>query len=401
MPSFIDARSFGEQLYGGKSPTEGVRKTLPVGMKAINQEERTIDFVISTEAVDRDFDTISVAGWQLAHYRKNPVVLWAHDSRSLPIARALHTRKEDGALVSTAQFTPADMNPNGDTVFRMYVGKFLHAVSVGFMPITFDRADDEKRPFGVDFKKQDLLEFSAVPVPANPEALVQAAKSGIDIKPIIEWAEHVLDGEGKLFIPRAMVEECVSAAQGRRRSIVVPRSLQDQLLRANLARVRAQEDGEDLQDDDASAAPAATESEAAAAPERDEGEAIAAPAARASEDDAAGEVHLVEARAIDEGPAAVEAPDVAGQIEALKEMTESLVEQVQILRQEREAAQNLTPKSETRTLRVTRGPAPAPQAPAQQAKAERRVPAELMNRVSAMVGRAVRDEVRRLQGRLD
>ena len=41
-----------------------------------------------------------------------------------------------------------------------------------------------------NFKRQKLLEWSAVPVPSNPEGLAQARSFGIDTTPIIGWADN-------------------------------------------------------------------------------------------------------------------------------------------------------------------------------------------------------------------
>jgi len=57
-------------------------------IKAVNTETRTVDFVISNEEVDRDGDIVSLKGWDLSHFKKNPVVLFGHDHNSPPIAKA-------------------------------------------------------------------------------------------------------------------------------------------------------------------------------------------------------------------------------------------------------------------------------------------------------------------------
>ena len=49
-----------------------------------------------------------------------------------------------------------------------YANKFMRAVSVGFRPLEFEFIDGGN---GIRFTKQELLELSAVPVPAHPKAL--------------------------------------------------------------------------------------------------------------------------------------------------------------------------------------------------------------------------------------
>ena len=155
-----------------------------------------ITFTISDETVDRDRDIISLNGWELDNFKNNPVVLFAHNSRDLPIARAVNTFKRDKKLKSKAEFTPRDLNPLGDTVRRMVEDRFLRATSVGMLPKEWEFADneeDENRKFGINFLKQELLEWSIVPIPANPSALIDAHAAGIDTGPIKEWAEKMLE----------------------------------------------------------------------------------------------------------------------------------------------------------------------------------------------------------------
>ena len=63
----------------------------------------------------------------------------------------------------------------------MVKGGWLKTVSVGFQPVEWVAAKDKSRPGGVDFKKQTLLEISIVPLPANPNALIQAKAAGVDL----------------------------------------------------------------------------------------------------------------------------------------------------------------------------------------------------------------------------
>jgi HK97 family phage prohead protease len=149
-------------------------------------EGRTLSFIISTNAVDRDNDVIDQNGWHLDTYKQNPVVLWAHDYTQLPLGRSTDIGVKDGRLKATTEF--AD-HAFADTVYRMLKGGFLRATSVGFVPKLF--AENKDRG-GLDIIEQDLLEFSIVPVPANPEALIEARAAGIDVEPIRRWAEGTL-----------------------------------------------------------------------------------------------------------------------------------------------------------------------------------------------------------------
>ena len=175
---------------------EATKQFLLCGEKTINEtvEGLTIDFVISTEIVDRDQDTISAEGWETENYKKNPVILWAHDRSRPPVARSLNVWVEDGKLKSTAQFMPKEVSGFGYSIGQMYAKGFLNAVSVGFRGIEARRSPDaETRPWGVDFIKQELFEYSCVPLPSNPEALIDAKTAGIDTGAILDWAVECLE----------------------------------------------------------------------------------------------------------------------------------------------------------------------------------------------------------------
>lgn len=188
----------------------GLRKQYITEIEEVKEPdtaELTLQFVISTGSVDRDQDTISADGWKLENYMRNPVVLFAHDYRSLPVARAPQTWMEGGKLRSRAQFTPKDLYPFGYMVYEFYKQGFMKAISVGFQPLKYAFSADRER--GVDFLEQDLLEYSAVPVPSNPEALLDAKSKGIDTVPLKEWCEQYLDTfheEKGLWVPKSKVE---------------------------------------------------------------------------------------------------------------------------------------------------------------------------------------------------
>ena len=153
-------------------------------------EDRTIKFVISTGDPDREKDIISADGWNTSNYLKNPVVLFAHDYASLPVARASNVKLENGNLVAEAEFADEKLNPMAEQVYQMLKQGFLRGASVGFRPLEFQF--NEQRG-GVDFAKQELLEFSVVPVPANPGALMSAGLSADSAATLKEWAIKTLN----------------------------------------------------------------------------------------------------------------------------------------------------------------------------------------------------------------
>lgn len=153
-------------------------------------QDRKVRFVISTETRDRHRDVVMSDGWDLKAYRKNGVVLFGHDHRSPPIGKATQVGVQDRQLKATVEFADAETYAFADTIYRLYLGGYMKAASVGFIPKKFEHADDNR---GLIFLEQELIEFSAVPVPANPDALVEAKSTGLNIVPLADWAERILD----------------------------------------------------------------------------------------------------------------------------------------------------------------------------------------------------------------
>jgi hypothetical protein len=221
-----------------------------------------LDFIASDETLDRCDEIISADGWRLESYRRNPVFQNAHqygdiiftlgralttEIRSLPSinhSSSAASAQEDHpstCLYQRVEFATA-VNPMARIAYGLYRGKFLNAVSVGFIPLRWQDPNgaDHQTGRGVRtappgsgvvapdpavsglatpehreggpvapehrggglvapehpegglvapkrsgggrasriYLEQELLEVSAVAIPANPGALALAVKSG-------------------------------------------------------------------------------------------------------------------------------------------------------------------------------------------------------------------------------
>jgi HK97 family phage prohead protease len=180
----VDISEFRESVKTGKQKAKtGVRFVGASQDVVASAESRTVTFVFSDNSVDRYGDTIDARGWVLDNYKSNPIALFGHDSGSVEnvIGRAHNVRIEGQRLLGDIEFMEASVNPTAEAVYQMVKGGFLKTVSVGFAPLEWTLTKDKTRPGGVDFKKQELLEISIVPIPANPNALQQAKAAGIDL----------------------------------------------------------------------------------------------------------------------------------------------------------------------------------------------------------------------------
>lgn len=164
-------------------PEENVIRKTYVAKAEVDDDDRTVTAVISTSTVDREKEVLLPKGADYEQYKKNPVVLWAHDYRETPIGKALWIKSARKNITAKVKFAETE---KADEIYRLFKGHFLNAFSVGFLP-----AEDGSHPPTPDevkrnpewaeakriYDKWELLEFSAVPVPANPEALATAVKS--------------------------------------------------------------------------------------------------------------------------------------------------------------------------------------------------------------------------------
>jgi HK97 family phage prohead protease len=183
----VSAAAF-KSLNRGKTRSKGVGvyKQMIAPAEPMGADDRALRFTISTGVVDREQDRIALAGWELANFQRNPVVLWAHDAGRLPIGRAYDLRIEDAALKASIEFIPSDTPEGGqlaEAVYRLARSGFIAATSVGFRPIKWAYTRDQGRGAddwfpGIDFEQQELVELSVVTVPANPEALIEAPGPG-------------------------------------------------------------------------------------------------------------------------------------------------------------------------------------------------------------------------------
>ena len=145
--------------------------------------DRSVQFTISKEVVDRDGDILRASGVDFTNYMKNPVFLSFHNSREFPLGKVTKFWVEGNEVKAIVYFPTLEelsTDPNNasekaklvDFTYHCYKTGMLNAVSVGFIPIEWIETDN-----GYDILKWELLEFSAVAVPANQDAIAQAVKS--------------------------------------------------------------------------------------------------------------------------------------------------------------------------------------------------------------------------------
>jgi len=146
-----------------------MKKTkLPFKTKDIDEENYRIDFVMSTDDVDRHGESVA-QNWETENFVKNPVFLNSHQYHDAAetIGKVVDITQNENSLEGVVEFA-VEENPKAKIIYDLYTGGFLNAVSVGFNEMKVE-----------DGIANELLELSAVSVPANAQAL--AKQKGIEV----------------------------------------------------------------------------------------------------------------------------------------------------------------------------------------------------------------------------
>lgn len=136
----------------------------------IEVSEKGMLAVASTAVEDRHGEVVSLEGWDLKNYKKNPVLQWAHDHTVPAIGVAKNIRIDGVGKKARLLFEPVfhEYTEQAKALKKMVEEGIINSFSVGFRPLEVD---------GNTYTKQELLEISLVNVPANPEARMLAYKS--------------------------------------------------------------------------------------------------------------------------------------------------------------------------------------------------------------------------------
>ena len=163
-------------------------------LRDIDVENRTAEFIISDDTKDRHNTVLDVDGWHLDNYNKNGIVGYQHDvygedqanpDNVIGIGKA---EMRDGKLIGIVTFEPENINPLAEKIFQKVQFGTLRATSVGFNPLEqgeFRKMEDSDAEI-YHYGKRDLLEFSIVNIPSNPNAVRSIEKKEADRLPLPE-----------------------------------------------------------------------------------------------------------------------------------------------------------------------------------------------------------------------
>ena len=151
------------------------KTSFDIEVQKADDDKRQITAIGSKQINDRDNDIVDIGGMDLKNYKKNNIFLWSHRGSDTPenvLGTAKKVWKDGKNLMFKLEFLEMEINPRAEMVYRMYKAGALKSFSIGFSPNWNEASYNEKRG-GFDFPQSELLEISAVSVPANPAALIQ------------------------------------------------------------------------------------------------------------------------------------------------------------------------------------------------------------------------------------
>lgn len=174
------------------------RTTVDAAPTEFEAGERAAVKYISTRTVDRYREVLVPGGAILKQYQQNPVVLWAHDYSQPPIGKSAWLKVDDYGIKSKTVYAETE---RAEEVWQLVKGGFIKTSSVGFIPVesTYkgqsgwaDLVEKYNALWKTDLEKDNvryittkwaLLEYSDVPVPCNPDALVTEVAKGLTLSP--------------------------------------------------------------------------------------------------------------------------------------------------------------------------------------------------------------------------
>jgi len=242
----------------------GYQKRVTIAPQDIAKGERADISLITSDAVDRDFEVMIPKGGDWSQFKRNPVVTFAHSYDQLPVGRALWVKpvkddKQAGWLAKT-QYTerPEDWKDAWfpDAVWHFVKSGDLPGKSIGFLPMDGSPPEEKEikaRPelASVRFviRKWLAFEYAAAPVQSNPDAIVvavgKAKEAGLEIPSVIFEEMGLVIPMGKpAFDWKALVKEDeLDAPKAKRapRHILTAESIARQIGSMDISKTVAQE----------------------------------------------------------------------------------------------------------------------------------------------------------------
>lgn len=171
-----------------------LRRPLYHEVRVLDEQKHLCEYVASDATLDCYNEVLNPKGCKLDRFAKNAPFVNSHDYTciSQQLGKVVSSRLEKGQVVQVVDWA-VDINPLAAMGWKMTVGGYLKAVSVGFLPVKYAWRD---QPDFVTYVKDMALdpetaaqcrcihyewsqiELSACIIGANPNALAKAFQDG-------------------------------------------------------------------------------------------------------------------------------------------------------------------------------------------------------------------------------
>lgn len=136
-------------------------------VKALDETNGILEAIVTTSDVDRYNENIVTSGIETTNYiEKNPVVLYGHDYYSFPVGKTIKLTQLKNKIKAQFQLAIEEYD-FAATLYKLIKGGYINSVSIGGRVLEW--SEDYK-----SIMRMEMVEFSVVAIPANPEAMITA-----------------------------------------------------------------------------------------------------------------------------------------------------------------------------------------------------------------------------------
>lgn len=143
-------------------------------IKSLDEDKRIIEGIATTPTVDRAGDVVESEG---AEFKLPIPLLWQHQSDK-PIGHVVSAKVSKTGIRVRAQIAridePGILKERLDEAWQSIKSGLVRGLSIGFRGLEVNQMEDS---FGLRFVRWMWLELSAVTIPANQDASIEAVKS--------------------------------------------------------------------------------------------------------------------------------------------------------------------------------------------------------------------------------
>jgi len=187
-------------------------------------ERRIIQYKFTDATTDRYGDRITAKGVKLDKYKQNPIVLAFHNSWWFPVGASIKTwyEKSDDSVKGWVLFFDSNIDDSGfsESTFKFASTGAVKTGSIGFIPVAGKvrkPTEEEKAEYGMTdwgyiYDEIELLEYSIVPLPANPSSMAEPITKSFGRK---DFDKTIARIESSGIFPEKQLKELIADLKTR------------------------------------------------------------------------------------------------------------------------------------------------------------------------------------------